>query len=291
MLDETGDAVVNNEEVAEDTTATGATTDETATSEGSDDQAFETVMGDDGEIKRVEKSTESNDDEGNEDESAGPKRGAEARREQLTAEMQSAQDGIRQLVAERNEILYEHQQLQAELQQMRDASQQAEMPTVEQLMDMENPETKDYYSEFEARSIVENLHLKQQLDTLTQEQETNEMNAKIAESVNGLSGEAQRALYEFPEFDSESPDYNAELSAEADEIVQNALIYDENGGVIGSNIPLYNIYKALSGARTSNRGVQVNADFRGSGQRSSKKFADLSTAEMEQALRRKGQLK
>ena len=305
------DEAVNNE-VVEDTTAAEPAAVETQSSEDSQEADYKVVIDDSGELQRVpiekkEEEDESEDDEDEDDsndsmdqaESGGPKKGADARKEQLASEIDQRNEEIRQLVAEKNRVLAEQQAMQEEIQALRQQSQTASLPTVDQIMEQENPATGDYYTQFEAQAIVENFALKQQLAQFEQQREAEAYNAQIAESTTSLASEAERALKEFPVFDDQSPDYDPVLAEEVDELVQGALIRDQKGQVVGTNVPIYQVYKthfnaAKAGIRARKQkqaeaAAQASADVVGSGVRqSSKNFEDLSLSQMEARLKRRG---
>ena len=298
------EGAVNNE-VVEDATATESAAVETQSSEENQEGDYKVVIADDGEVKRVKVETESGEDEEKDptetDKSETPKKGAEARKEQLSGDINQESEEIRALVSEKNRLMAERASMQEEIASLQQRQQAAAIPTVEQIMQQENPNTGDFFTQFEAEAIRENLQLRQQLVTVEQQRVENEQNTRIAESVNGLRSDAEKALGDFPVFDSNSPEYIPELAAKADEILQNALIHDQKRGVIGSKISVYNLYKTIFDAakpgieaekikrQQGAVSAQAGADVIGSGMRqSTKKFDDLSTNEMEARLRKRG---
>ena len=59
-------------------------------------------------------------------------------------------------------------------------------------------------------------------------------------------------IKDYPIFDPESDQYNPELTAAADEIMQSSLIVDDNTGqVIGSRLSPYQVYSAIAKAKAS----------------------------------------
>ena len=214
-----------NQQVA-DTTIADSSTDE------NEDQDVELVLEDestpsDDKGNEAEQETESQqDDAGDEDqqesgenETEGKPTKAEARKEQLNQE-------IRDLVATRNAI---KQQVQQDNQGV------YQPPSVDQLLDQVNPDTGEYYNRLEA-----------QLESMKQNQALRDYNDQVAESRLVITNEAQKAIRDFPIFDEESSDYNPTIAAQVDEIVGRALVRDQNTGqVIGSHIPLYQLYKTV----------------------------------------------
>lgn len=302
--------VVNNEAVKE-AAATEATTVETQISEESEVSAepkFETIIDDSGEVRRVEvkeepeelKDTEATDS--TETETETPKKGAEARKEQLASQTSQVSEEIREMVAEKNRLIAEKQQVEQELAEMRATADKQQLPTVEQVMRQENPATGDFYTEFEAKTIVENLELKQKLEQAEQQRQADVERAKTAESIRGLADDANRALRDFPIFDEESPDYDETLAKEVDATVQSVLIRDGSGNPIGAHVPVYQLYKMaydaakpkLEAEKSAQKAPPAKAtadvDFRGSGQATKKDFKNLSLKQMEAELRKKGQL-
>lgn len=307
MPTEEGHEVVNTE-VVQDATATESTAVETESSEDNQTPQHKVVIADNGEIQRVPVEASSDDEEdgnGDKAEEEKPKRGAEARKEQLRRETEAAHEEsarIREMVAEKNQAIAEQQRLQAQLDEINRANAEAEnVPSVEYIMQQENPETGDFYTEYEARMVHENLKLQYQLDQQQQMAERQAYESRIAESVDGLAADIERTLSEFPEFDSSSEQYNPGLAAEAERIMMDALIYEPTTGrLIGSNVPVYQLYKTLheaaQGSIEARKATQqaqrqqelAQADVRGSGKRLQKEFSKLSAKEMEAELRRKG---
>ena len=300
------DEAVNNE-VVEDATATESAAVEIESSEGDqEDSQYKVVLNDSGEIERVK--VEADDDNEDSDAEAdnanatdSPKKGAEARKDQLNGDIDQRSEEIRNLVSQRNQLLQEQQQLAAQVNELKQSQQAASIPTKEDIMRQHNPVSDDFFTEFEAEAIVENLKLKQQLSQFEQQREQAQYSAQVSESINGLTSDAERALRDFPVFDSESPEYIPELAAEVGELVQEALIADANGSVVGAKIPIYQLYKTHYNAAKASidaekqrrkqgaLAAQAGADVIGSGLRqSSKKFDDMSLGEMESHLRRKG---
>lgn len=307
MSQDEGNPVVN-DEVVQDATPTESTAVETESSEDDQTPQHKVVIADNGEIQRVpveESSNDEEDEDGDKAEDEKPKRGAEARKEQLQGELESAEAKsaeIRQLVAQKNEAIAEQQRLYAELEKIKEAEAEAEqIPSLDYIMQQENPETGDFYTEYEARMIQENIKLQYELEKLEQMTEEQEYESRIAESVDGFASDIERTLRDFPVFDSSSDQYDPGLSAEAERILLDTLIYEPNTGrLIGSNVPVYQLYKTLheaaQGSVKARESMQqatqqqqlAQADVRGSGRRFTKSFSDMTTKEQEAYLRRKG---
>ena len=165
------------------------------------------------------------------------------------------------------------------------------LPTLEQIMQTENPETGDFFTEFEAKAVLQNLQLQQQITVMQEAQEQAAYEAQVSASISGMSSDAERALKDFPEFDPESDEYDPELDADVNEFLQGMLIYDNAGNIVGSRESIYQLYQSFHKARGEKpKRTVINdaGDFRGSGARVEKPFEKMSTKEMEAYLRRKG---
>lgn len=163
---------------------------------------------------------------------------ADARKQQLNSE-------IRERIAERNAL---RDEIAALSRQKYDLESSSDIPTVESLLEQINPDTGDYYTRAEA----ENLRLNKRLDAFEKQQEFNAYVERVADSRMQLSQEANKVVKDFPIFDPESDQYNAELTAAADELMQNSLIKDEKTGqVIGARISPYQLYSTIANAKAS----------------------------------------
>lgn len=291
---------VVNTEVEQESTQAESTAAETKNSEASSEPDTKAVISDSGEVVRVkvDKSKEEDKEGESEDESDDdpkPKRGKEARQEQLERDLDEENRAIRELVARRNEARAYRQQLEQEQAQQYQETppemQNQPLPTLEQIMQTENPETGDFFTEFEAKAVLQNLQLQQQLVDIQQAQEQAAYEAQVSASISGMSSDAERALKDFPEFDPESDEYDPELDADVNEFLQGMLIYDNAGNIVGSRESIYQLYQSFHKARGEKpKRTVINdaGDFRGSGARVEKPFEKMSTKEMEAYLRRKG---
>lgn len=281
---------VVNTEVEQESTHAESTPAETQNSEASSEPETKAVISDSGEVVhvKVDKSKEESKDADSDDESyedRKPKRGKEARREQLERDLEEDNRAIRELVAKRNETRAYRQQLELDAQNESTFQpvQPQQLPTIDQIMEMENPETGDFFTEFEAKAVLQNLQLQQRLDNMQQ--------AQVEASRSDLSYKADMALRDFPEFDPESDQYDEHLDNAVDGYLQSVLVYDQNGDVIGSDTDIYQLYKSFhkDGETPKQRTVINDAgDFRGGGTRIVKPFAKLTTEEKEEYLRRQG---
>lgn len=303
-----GGEVVNNE-AAQNTAPVESTATETKDSETSQEPQYKTIIAENGEVTRipVESDDEGNNPRGDKAEADGEraKRGAEARKEQLQRETEAAQAEnarIREAVAEKNRAIAEQRRLQAELDRIQQASTESErIPSVDYIMQQENPETGDFYTEYEARMMHENLKLKYKVEQQEQMAAQQAYESRIEASVGGFAADIQQTLKDFPVFDEASDEYDPSLSAEAERIMLDALIFEPNTGrIIGSSIPVYQLYKTLheaaKGSLEARKSTQqsvrqqelAQADVRGSGQRLKKPFEKMTLKEQEAYLRQKG---
>lgn len=288
---------VVNTEVEQESTQAESTAAETKNSEASSEPDTKAVISDSGEVVRVkvDKSKEE-DKEDESDDDPKPKRGKEARQEQLERDLDEENRAIRELVARRNEARAYRQQLEQEQAQQYQETppemQDQPLPTLEQIMQTENPETGDFFTEFEAKAVLQNLQLQQQLVDIQQAQEQAAYEAQVSASISGMSSDAERALKDFPEFDPESDEYDPELDADVDEFLRGMLIYDNAGNIVGSRESIYQLYQAFhkSRGRTNKKKViSGGADVLGSG-KVSKTFDKMSQKERRAKLIREGKL-
>ena len=296
MPEEANEAV--NNEVAQEATTSAPATDATEKSEDSQPE-FQTILSESGEIQQVEVDPSENDED---TDAEKPKRGAEARKAQLSEEQEAESAKIREMVAERNQLKEESQRLARELEDLQRQSKLSEIPTVEEVMQMENPVSQDYYTRFEAEALVNNIMLSQKLAALEEEVENEKRSSQVNASVGGMMSDVQKVLTDFPVFDEESPEFKPELAKQATEQAYNSLVFDENDNPIDARQSIYKTYKAFydtymlsnkdASARKQARDIQTagSADFRGSGKKIDKEFKDLSLSEMRDRLRAKGQI-
>ena len=291
---------VVNTEVEQESTQAESTAAETKNSEASSEPDTKAVISDSGEVVRVKvdkpkKEDKEGESEDESDEDPKPKRGKEARQEQLERDLDEENRAIRELVARRNQARAYRQQLEQEQAQQYQETppemQNQPLPTLEQIMQTENPETGDFFTEFEAKAVLQNLQLQQQLVDIRQAQEQAAYEAQVSASIDGMSSDANRVLKDFPEFDPLSDEYDSELDKDVNYFLQRMLIYDDAGKIIGSEESIYQLYQSFHKARGEKpKRTVINdaGDFRGSGARIEKPFEKMSTKEMEAYLRRKG---
>ena len=196
----------------------------------------ETQSEEDSEAEEAEETEEVEQSESQESEEKSNR--AEERKQQLNSE-------IRDKVAERNAL---REEIAALSRKKFDLENEQKLPEVDSLVSQINPNTGDYYTRAEA----ENLRLNQRIDALEKQKAFEDYVERVADSRIQLSTEANQVVKDFPIFDPASDQYNAELTAAADEIMQSSLIVDENTGqVIGSRVSPYKVYSAIAKAKAS----------------------------------------
>ena len=187
---------VVNTEVEQESTQAESTAAETQNSEASSEPDTKAVISDSGEVVRVkvDKSKEG-ESEDKSDDDPKPKRGKEARQEQLERDLDEENRAIRELVARRNQARAYRQQLEQEQAQQYQETlpemQDRPLPTLEQIMQTENPETGDFFTEFEAKAVLQNLQLQQQLVGMQEAQEQAAYEAQVSASISGMSSDAE----------------------------------------------------------------------------------------------------
>lgn len=253
------DVVKNNPAENADAVEPGATTGENqgTQAEQPDDEFMSALGGDNGSLEKGEQNPETEttqpknsaemtgekaqegDDKQNSDDGQNAK-GAERRKEQLNSE-------IRELVAQRNAIREETSRLIKEQYGTQPGSQ---AKTEDELVNTINPETGDYYTRAEAQAEI----TKNRLDQLEQERQREVFANQIAESRFAMEQEAAKVVKDFPMFDSQSDQFNKEISTEAAEILSGAIETDPQTGMqIGCKIPIYRFYSMLAKATESAR--------------------------------------
>lgn len=289
MPDEEGNAV---NEVAEQTAPVESAPVETT-------EAVEEPTNDTGEYSQSDVEKAESEPEANAEapEDKQP-RGAEKRKQQLESEISeleqklpeeteqvkedtSPNQEIRDLVAKRNSLRQRVEQTNGEAYRL---------ATEQQLLDQVNPETGEYYSPLEAKVTL--MEQRQQLEAY---------NSQIAEAQLTISTEAEKALRDFPMFDSTSDKYNPEIAQQVDQILGKSLEFDpRTGQVINSRVSPYQLYKSFhdtymaSEARGRVQGQKATeqmlsqADNAGGAPQADKSFSQMNLKEKEAYLRRKG---
>lgn len=91
--------------------------------------------------------------------------------------------------------------------------------------------------------------LEAKVEAMRQRQEINEFNNTVVDAQLTLSSDSNRVLKDFPVFDASSSEYDEDLAAGAARLLEANLIKDPNSGqVIGTNMPIYDLYETLANA-------------------------------------------
>lgn len=188
--------------------------------------------------KSEDKPKDESETKTSETESEPHRKNAETRKQQLNNE-------IRDKVAERNALREEIAELNRQKYQLQSVD---DIPTVEALMDQQNPETGDYYTRTEAR--LARIEAERELER--QQKQMDEYNDRIVDNRLRLKDEASQALKDFPIFDDESDAYNKDLADQANQIAESLIVVDETTGeIIGSRGSIYGVYAAIANAAKS----------------------------------------
>ena len=190
-----------------------------------------------GDPKAQEENQEESDDENPEGDDEGqPKKDANSRKDQLQTE-------IRDLVSKRNELRAEVQNLNSHVYRT---------------------ETKD---ELVAQGMSE---AEAAIEEMKQQNEMKDFNARVTDMNANLNIESLQVLADFPVFDPDSDQYDADLAARAKAVYQKAAqiqVDPKTGLVVSLNVLPYDIYKAF--AETHSGGV---ASGQVKGQKSTEKM-------------------
>lgn len=88
-----------------------------------------------------------------------------------------------------------------------------------------------------------------EVKALRRDLEIQRYNTQIVEAQAGLNSESDQIVSDFPIFNPDSPDFQADIAADAAEALNASLIRDPNTGqIIGSHISPYQIYKPIADA-------------------------------------------
>lgn len=229
MPNEEGSAVNNS--VVQDTTTTAPATEEKPSlevvSEGKDlnPNDFREAETDSEEVESTVKPAEETETEQpqSEDKPLSPK--AENRFQQLANDNKALKEQIAELEARK-----------------------AQFATEQELLNEVNPDTNEYYTPQE----IERLAWQQSREQQAQKTEQALYEAQVQQNQYAIQTETQRGLQEFPMFDQNSPDFNPNLAALADQRIGKALITDENGQILGAHDSPYEILKTIADASLAN---------------------------------------
>lgn len=175
-------------------------------------------------------------------------------------------------------------------------AREAQVAQEQELLGEIDPETGDYYTPQAVERIAREQALGQQQQTLAQQR----YQLEVQQNQQTIQSEAVKALADFPMFDETSPEFDAESTKEADDILRDSLVVDQNGVIVGYKTSPYKIYqtvyntaqraaaKAQAKAQKSTERMMANADGTGSAQQGEASFEKLSVTEMQAKLRKQG---
>jgi hypothetical protein len=215
-----------------------------------------------------------------------------------TEEPTEAQDDTEELAPKSQnrfqKLANENRELKEQIERLR--LQETQLATEGELLNEINPETGEYYTPDEISRIAFAQSREQQMQQVAQER----YQLEVQQSQQSIANEATQALQEFPIFDSNSKDFDPQLTAQADALLKQSLITDENGTLLGSHVSPYQLYKTIydstqanaakmqAEAQRANEKMLANVDPSSSGQRSDTSFENLSLDDMRQRLKAKG---
>lgn len=291
-MSETEEQVVNTETADESTATTEATTEENNSSQAEESeeqsteesQQQETEESEESEGEKSEEETESE-----ETETDKPKKGADARKEQLNGQIDDANREIRDLNEHKKNIFAQRDAVRRDVEKIN--SEHYKPATTDELVKQENPDTGDYYTQLEA-----------QVESMRQEREVDKYNNQVVDARLGMQVESQQAVKDFPMFDEKNTaEYQPEVAKAVNEIIDEALIVDpKTKQVIGTHLSVYKLCQAVALASKTNarnadikaqRNVEkqlTNVDRTPGGKGKAKAFADMSHTEKAAYLRKKG---
>lgn len=120
--------------------------------------------------------------------------------------------------------------------------QETQFATEQELLGEVNPETGEYYTPQE----VERIAFAQTREAQAQQAAQERYQLEVQQNQETIKSEATKALEEFPMFDEHSKEYNAERAAQADQLLKQSLIFDNQGVLVGSSISPYQLYKTIN---------------------------------------------
>lgn len=196
------------------------------------------------------------------------------------------------------QLANENRELRGQLTELQ--AKQAQVATEQELLGKVNPETGEHYTLAEAERVARYQANEQTQQSLAQQQ----YQLEVQQNRQKITTEAQQALQEFPELDSTSDKYDAEIAAEFDTALSQALILDQQGAPIGAYLSPYQLAKSIAGpvrkaterakalgqaeAQKAQSKMLASADPSSSSHQTDKPFNKMSLNEMEEKLRKKG---
>lgn len=149
------------------------------------------------------------------EETEKPQGKAEERKQQLNTE-------IRDLVSQRNALKSEVEKINSQVYQ---------------------PATEE---ELQQQGLTPEMAA---IESMKQREEMRDFNTQVADAQLTLESESSRVMQDFPMFNPESDQFNADLANRGRALLNQSLIHDPNSGqVIGSNFSPYQIFETLAAA-------------------------------------------
>jgi len=235
------DATVVTDQVETEATQTDSTPVENNTSvtadNALDDDAFDDI---DSELDAEESSAEEVQETPQADETQSQQQTTQGDTTQLAPK---SENRFQQLANDNRELrqnLENPSFLERQLAELRSRESQYEQE--QSLLNEVNPNTGDFYTPAEAERMAFQQSREAQQQQVAQER----YNLEVQRNQGVISSEAQQALKDFPMFDETSKEYNPQLAAQADALLGQSLIFDQNNTLVGSNIRPYELYKTIA---------------------------------------------
>jgi len=222
------EATAVNDNVVADTTTTESAPVETTESEATGDYFDEAFA----EVETDESTNESDGDQV----------------EESTDETQERGDDQVPPEAKADKSINRFQQLANENRELREQlarlnSQETQVANEQALLDEINPETGEYFTPQEVQRI--SLY---QANQARQEQIAQERyQLQVQANLNSATLDTEKALRDFPQLDSNSPDFDPQLASDFDTFMSQSAIVDNQGNLIGLRQSPYEISKKLVG--------------------------------------------
>jgi len=139
----------------------------------------------------------------------------------------------------------DNRELKQQIEQLR--AREAQLANEQDLLGEVNPDTGDYYSPQE----VERMAFQQSRQTQAQQASEQRYALEVQANQMTINNEAEQVTKDFAIFNPDSPDFNQPLAQQAAELLDQNLIRDPQGEIIGSNLSPYQLYKTIANAYSS----------------------------------------
>jgi len=155
-----------------------------------------------------------------------------------------AENRFQKLANENSVLRQQIADYDAQLQQL--TGRNAQVAQEQGLLNEIDPNTGQYYTAEDAARVARynaNEQMQQQLQSQIQ-------TLQIGRSRLALTQDAQSALDDFPMFDESKPEYNKALAQQADALLGQQLVFNDQNEVIGSRMSPYQIYQTIAEANS-----------------------------------------